>query len=69
MTRENFGEVLSEFTPRFHSLKLLVENLREIIFPERDGTIWTGTDDAPEAVGELYDRMIAAFEKALTAEM
>ncbi|KAM5381125.1 hypothetical protein ACJZ2D_003041 [Fusarium nematophilum] len=62
-----FREILDEFTPEFHSLKPLAERLRRILFPLRDGAIWTGTH-GPEAVDGLYDGIIGAFEEAISSE-
>ncbi|KAK3934175.1 hypothetical protein QBC46DRAFT_274358, partial [Diplogelasinospora grovesii] len=68
MDQDSFQNILEEFTPEFHSLKPLAESLRQILFPLRDGVIWTGTDGSPEAVDRLYDGMIRAFEEAITSE-
>jgi serine/threonine protein kinase len=68
MDKDNFPNILDEFTPEFHSLKPLAESLRQIIFPVRDGGIWTGTEGSPEAVDRLYDGMIRAFEGAISSE-
>ncbi|CAH0043014.1 unnamed protein product [Clonostachys rhizophaga] len=68
MDQDNFQSILDEFPPDFHPLKPLAESLRQILFPLRDGVIWTGTDGLPEAVDKLYDRMIRAFEEAIASE-
>ncbi|KID81155.1 serine/threonine-protein kinase Sgk2 [Metarhizium guizhouense ARSEF 977] len=68
MGQDNFAIILREFTPEFHSLKSLAEGLRQILFPLEDGVIWTGTHGSPEAVDELYDGMIRAFEGAIANE-
>ncbi|KAF5024770.1 hypothetical protein F66182_3148 [Fusarium sp. NRRL 66182] len=68
MDQDNFQNILEEFTPEFHSLKPLAERLRQILFPLRDGVIWTGSDGSPEAVDKLYDGMIRAFEEAIGSE-
>lgn len=49
----------------FESLKPLAGRLHQILFPMRDGIIWTGTDASPGAVDMLYDGMIGAFEEAI----
>ncbi|KFY09571.1 hypothetical protein V492_05430 [Pseudogymnoascus sp. VKM F-4246] len=67
MDQNSFQGILEEFAVEFESLKPLAECLRRILFPIRDGVIWTGTDESPEAVSELYDRMIGAFERAIIA--
>ncbi|WKT54244.1 Fungal-type protein kinase [Fusarium oxysporum f. sp. vasinfectum] len=68
MNQDNFRNILEEFTPEFHSLKPLAESLRQILFPLRDGVIWTGTDGSPEAVSKLYDGITRAFEEAIASE-
>lgn len=68
MGQESFQNLLEEFTPEFHSLKSLAEQLRQILFPLRDGLLWTGTDGSPEAVDRLYDEMIRVFEEAIPFE-
>ncbi|KAG5742870.1 hypothetical protein H9Q70_014412 [Fusarium xylarioides] len=68
MDQDNFQNILEEFTSEFHSLKPLAESLRQILFPLRDGVIWTGSDGSPEAVDKLYDGMIRAFEEAIGSE-
>ena len=68
MDQDNFQNILEEFPFEFHSLKPLTESLRQILFPLRDGVIWTGTDGSPEAVDKLYDEMIHAFEEAISSE-
>ncbi|KAI1774900.1 hypothetical protein F4818DRAFT_55168 [Hypoxylon cercidicola] len=40
----NFLDIFEEFPHRFYSLKRLGESLDQIIFPLKDGVIWTGTD-------------------------
>ncbi|KAH9906931.1 FunK1 protein kinase [Xylariomycetidae sp. FL2044] len=66
---EGFEIILSEFQPEFASLKALARTLRGLLFPLRDGVIWTGTDHSPEDVDSLYDGMIGAFEEAITWEL
>lgn len=65
---DRFGDILEEFAPEFHSLRTLAERLRRILFPVRDGVIWTGTEDSPEAVDMLYDQMIREFKEAAVSE-
>ncbi|KFY37211.1 hypothetical protein V495_07294 [Pseudogymnoascus sp. VKM F-4514 (FW-929)] len=64
MGEEGFKEVLKEFSPEFEGLKGLAETLRQILFPVKDGKIWTWTDMSPEGTNQLYDDMIGAFEDA-----
>lgn len=67
MNQESFRTILEEFPSEFHSLKPLAESLRQILFPLRDGVIWTGTDGSPEAVDKLYYGMSSAFEDAIAS--
>lgn len=68
MEQEGFQTILREFSPEFHTFKPLANRLHQALFPLRDGVIWTGTDDSPEAVDELYEGMIHAFEEAIVSE-
>ncbi|KAH8729164.1 FunK1 protein kinase [Ilyonectria robusta] len=68
MDQNSFRNILEEFPLEFHSLKPLAECLRQILFPLRNGVVWTGTDSSPEAVDKLYDGMIRAFEEAIASE-
>ena len=67
MEEEGFQKVLEEFSPEFESLKGLAKNLRDILFPVKDGNIWTWTDMSPKATNKLYDDMIGAFEDVLAS--
>lgn len=67
MSKDSFQNILGEFTPEFNSLKPLAESLHRILFPLRDGVIWTGTDSSLEGVDKLYDEMIYAFDEAITS--
>lgn len=67
MDQDGFQPILEEFPPEFHSLKPLVETLRQILFPLRAGVIWTGTDDSPEAMDKLYDGMVHGFEEVIAS--
>ena len=68
MADEGSQEILGEFGTGFHSLKPLADKLRRLLFPVRDGMVWSGTDDTPEAAGKLYKGMIEAFEEALASK-
>lgn len=64
MNALNFGQILNEFTANFKGLTGLAEELR-LLFPIRDGEMFTGTDLTAEGTDALYDSIILAFEKAL----
>ena len=68
MDKSNFGAILTEFAPDFHSLKPLAETLRQILFPVQDGELWTGTDSLPTVVNRLYDGIIGGFKEAIFRE-
>lgn len=68
MHPDNFQAILREMSPEFDSLKPLAESLRRILFPLRGESLWTGTDNEPEAVDALYDDIICAFEGAIASE-
>lgn len=68
MKKNEFQTILEEFPPELHTLKPLADRLRQVLFPLKDGVIWTGTDNSPEAVEELYEEMICAFEEAIISK-
>lgn len=65
MGEEGFKAILEEFSREFEGLKGLAEKIRGLLFPLRDGKIWTWTDVTPEGTNKLYDDMAGAFEDAL----
>ncbi|OBT68996.1 hypothetical protein VE03_01400 [Pseudogymnoascus sp. 23342-1-I1] len=65
MGEEGFKAILEEFSPEFEGLKGPGEKLRSLLFPLRDGKIWTWTDVTPEGTNQLYDDITGAFEDAL----
>ncbi|KAL5349850.1 hypothetical protein ACLOAV_004884 [Pseudogymnoascus australis] len=69
MGQKNFQSILGEFGVEFESLKPLAERLRQVMFPVRDGVVWTGTDGSLEAEDSVYDGMIEAFEEAIASEV
>ncbi|KAI0818189.1 FunK1 protein kinase [Xylaria sp. FL0064] len=63
-----FENILGEFSPEYHSFKPLARSLRQILFPLRDGVIWTGADDSSRSRKKLYHEIIRAFEEAIISE-
>ncbi|KAL7905889.1 hypothetical protein GGI35DRAFT_471396 [Trichoderma velutinum] len=61
MSLEGFEGILSEFSGQFVPLKGLAKKLHGLIFPVRDGVIFTGTDMEQEAVHRLCLEMANAF--------
>lgn len=47
MLREWFTDIFDEFPREFDGLKGLAEELRAVLLPSDDGTIFTGTPDDP----------------------
>ena len=66
MDATNFDRITAEFTPEFKQLKGLAAKRREVLFPVRDGKLWTGTDMTEEGTSALYSNMINAFDMATT---
>jgi hypothetical protein len=64
MDKEEFKEIIAEFPAKFESLKGLAEELRGILFPIRDGALFTGTYRDPD---KLYQPMIEAFKRAIAS--
>jgi hypothetical protein len=64
MHAERFRAIMDEFTPEFKVLSDLAEELRDLLFPMRDGKLWTGTDHTTQGTASLYNGMIDAFDKA-----
>ncbi|KFY75357.1 hypothetical protein V499_04646 [Pseudogymnoascus sp. VKM F-103] len=63
--QEGFEAILEEISLGFSCLKELARTLREVLFPLRDGKIWTWTDMSPEGTDNLYDDMMGAFKDGL----
>lgn len=40
-------DILDELPPKFHTMAPIAERRREILYPLRDGVIWTETDNSP----------------------
>lgn len=68
MHATQFSRIIAEFTPEFKGLTMLAQNLRSVLFPMRDGKLWTGTDATAEGRDELYDSMINAFDMAIASD-
>jgi hypothetical protein len=66
MDKNRFENVIAEFAPMFDELKQLARDLRRVLFPIRDGAIFTGTFQDHNI---MYDGMIEAFDKAIAESM
>ncbi|OBT65100.1 hypothetical protein VE03_05283 [Pseudogymnoascus sp. 23342-1-I1] len=64
MDKNGFEDIIAEFAPRFENLKGLARELRNVLFPIRDGAIFTGTFRDNDI---MYDGMIKAFNSAITS--
>jgi hypothetical protein len=62
MDKNRFENVIVEFTSQFENLKPLARELRQVLFPIRDGAIFTGTFHDHVI---MYHGMINAFNKAI----
>lgn len=62
MDKLYFKTMLDEFPHEFDCLVELAKNLREILFPIRDGGLFTGTPSDPE---NMYRPIVQAFDEAI----
>ncbi|OAF59020.1 hypothetical protein VC83_06149 [Pseudogymnoascus destructans] len=62
MDKNGFGGIIAEFAPKFKLLKQLARELRNVLFPIRNGAIFTGTFRDNDI---MYDGMIKAFNSAI----
>ncbi|KAL2822476.1 hypothetical protein BJX63DRAFT_427041 [Aspergillus granulosus] len=67
MSPEGFEGILDEFCSDFAPLRGLAKELHTLIFPVRDGNIFTGTERDQVAVQRLYDGMKHAFNRSALA--
>jgi hypothetical protein len=62
MDKNGFENVVAEFVPQFEHPKQLARELRNVLFPIRDGAIFTRTFRDNDI---MYDGMIEAFNGAI----
>ncbi|KAJ5244000.1 Protein kinase-like domain protein [Penicillium chrysogenum] len=67
MSPEGFEGILDEFSSDFAPLRGLAKELHALIFPVRDGKIFTGTETDQVAVQRLYDGFADAFNRSALA--
>ncbi|KAK4445308.1 hypothetical protein QBC34DRAFT_472521 [Podospora aff. communis PSN243] len=67
MRPEGFEGILGEFSSDFASLQGLARELHALIFPVRDGEIFTGIETDQVAVQKLYNGIAAAFDRSARA--
>ncbi|PNP43238.1 hypothetical protein THARTR1_11136 [Trichoderma harzianum] len=68
MSPEGFEGILEEFSAEFVPLRDLATELHELIFPVRDGVIFTGTDTDMEAAARLCDEIKSAIQRRADLE-
>ena len=68
MSLEGFPRILEEFSTEFVHLKGLARKLHQLLFPIRDGAIFTGTDMDKAGIKELYDGVIGTFDEGVTSQ-
>ena len=59
---QGFDDVLFEFPQEFERVKPLCKKLRSILFPLKDGAIFTGTPKDPNI---LYGPILEAFNEVI----
>lgn len=67
MSPEGFEGILDELSSDFAPLRSLAKELHALIFPVRDGKIFTGTETDQVAVQRVYDGMADAFNRSALA--
>jgi hypothetical protein len=60
--KTGFEDIITEFEPKFEGLWQLARELRSVLFPIKDGAIFTGTFRDHDI---MYDGMINAFSRAI----
>lgn len=64
MDKNVFENIIAEFAVKFETLKQLARKLRHVIFPIKDGAIFTGTFRDKDI---MYNGMIEAFNMAIAS--
>ncbi len=62
MDKKRFNGILAEVSPVFEVLKDLAVKIRDILFPIREESLFTGTYRDPD---KLYKPMVEAFEQTI----
>lgn len=68
MSPEGFSRILGEFSTQFKPLKGLARELRQLLFPIRDGYLFTGSEMDQDGINRLYDGMIDAFNRSIASQ-
>ena len=62
MDKNGFEDIITEFAPKFEDLKQLAQELQSVLFPIKDGAIFTSTFRDYDI---MYDGMINAFSRGI----
>lgn len=68
MSPEGFLRILGEFSTEFKPLRGLARELRQLLFPIRDGYLFTGSDMDQDGINRLYDGIIDAFNRSIASQ-
>ncbi|KAM5347027.1 hypothetical protein ACJ41O_010032 [Fusarium nematophilum] len=68
MSPDGFLAILYEFSAEFKHLRELAGELRQLLFPMRNGELFTGSDMDQDGVDMLYDGIIDALNRAIALE-
>jgi hypothetical protein len=65
MGKGGFKGITAEFPQQLEDIKPLAEELRHVLFPIRDESLFTGTYSELKGIKSMYDGMINAFDSAI----
>jgi hypothetical protein len=68
MNRDGFLRIPNEFSKEFEHLEGLAKGLNELLFPIRDGELFTGTDMDQDGLNRPYDGIINAFNRSIASQ-
>ncbi|KAK8043787.1 FunK1 protein kinase [Apiospora phragmitis] len=68
MSLEGFLNILGEFSSEFRRLEGLARRLHGLLFPVREGAIFTGTDVNLADTNRLYDGVIHVFDEVIISQ-
>jgi serine/threonine protein kinase len=65
MGKKRFKNITAEFPPQFEDIKPLAEELRHVLFPIRDESLFIGTYSDHKGINSMYDGMTNAFDRTI----
>jgi hypothetical protein len=68
MSPDGFVQILAEFSNEFEHVQGLAVELKNLLFPWRDGELFTGTDMDQNGADRLYSGMIDTFNRSITVQ-